>query len=307
MRHVLPVLALVLGLPAGATPSGATGDAQGAAEAPANPLAVSEQGSATERPLFLDDASPEQLARLDHVDAGLAARIVALRDARGGHIATHEELRAVPGMTASALQTLRERTGVTLSLTAGNGKTYDNPEQVLAEFADEPTVQQVQGWTNDYARTSPEMLRRWSVNAQSFAALPRFQAEYWFREDLDQRFQYTGPSNDLAATPSDLDQAQDYRVLLRAQWELSELVMSSDRIRIINESQDAVKLRDKLLTQVTRLYFDRRRHQVEMLLTPRPTLEGQVEDQLRLLELTAGIDALTGGRFSQAVRGGGMP
>ena len=267
-------------------------------------LSLAAPAAAATPMLPLDRASSDQLASLDNVDKALADDIVALRSARGGHLTSVEELRGLDRMTPAALQSLRTSTGIVLSVTGGNGKTYDSVEQVLAEFANEPTVQQVQAWTNEYARTDPGMLKAWAANSQAFAALPRFQVEYYLKEDWDRDFSYQAVGGDLETTPTGIDQGQDYRIMLRAQWELSELVMSSERIRVINESQDAVKLRDKLLTQITRLYFDRRRHQVEMLLNPRPTLNGQVEDQLRLLELTASMDALTGGAFSRATRTG---
>ena len=38
--------------------------------------------------------------------------------------------------------------------------------------------------------------------------------------------------------------------------------MSSERIRVISEAQDVVKLRDKVLRQATQIFFDRRRLQV---------------------------------------------
>ena len=191
-----------------------------------------------------------------------------------------------------------------LVLGAG-GKEFNTVDEVLAEFAHEPTVQRVQRWTDDYARTSPDMIRSWNSAARGFAALPRLQVEYYTRNDWNRDFKYIQEGTAFDTQPTSVDEGQTGRILVRGQWDLSELVMSSDRIRIINESQDAVKMRDKLLSQVTRLYFDRRRHQVEMLLNPRPSLEGQVEDELRLLELTASIDAMTGGQFSRAIRGGG--
>ncbi len=77
--------------------------------------------------------------------------------------------------------------------------------------------------------------------------------------------------------------------------------MSSEQIRVINESQDIVKLRDKVLDEVTRLYFDRRRLQVELLLSPAGDLRTQLENELRLQELTANLDALTGGSFSASL------
>ena len=77
---------------------------------------------------------------------------------------------------------------------------------------------------------------------------------------------------------------------------------------MISESQDVVKLRDTVLTQVTGLYFDRRRLQVDMLLDPPKDVRAQVDQQLRLMELTAELDGYTGGQFSaevaRAVQGG---
>jgi hypothetical protein len=70
---------------------------------------------------------------------------------------------------------------------------------------------------------------------------------------------------------------------------------------VINEAQDIVKLRDKVLDEVTRIYFDRRRLQVEQVLSPSSNLKDQIKEELRLQELTASIDALTGGRFSASL------
>ena len=78
--------------------------------------------------------------------------------------------------------------------------------------------------------------------------------------------------------------------------------MSSEQIRVLNESQKAVKVREKLLDEVTRLYFDRRRLQVEGLLNPATSLSDEIEYTLRLQEMTANLDALTGGAFSSSIK-----
>jgi hypothetical protein len=76
---------------------------------------------------------------------------------------------------------------------------------------------------------------------------------------------------------------------------------------VISEAQDIVKLRDKVLGEVTRLYFDRRRLQIDGLLNPPNDLRAQIDDELRLMEFTAQLDALTGGAFSAAVAAGLTP
>ena len=110
-----------------------------------------------------------------------------------------------------------------------------------------------------------------------------------------------GPGDSPIDVLEDGGLGQDQYYTVRARWDLNELVMSSESIRVINESQDIVKLRDKVLSDVTQLYFERRRVQVDMLLSPSDDLQSQVKDQIRLMELTASIDAYTGGRFTESL------
>lgn len=268
-------------------------------------LFVALDAAAADR-VSLNDATVDQLASIDGVDRVSAERVVSLRARRKG-LSNVEELRAIPGLDLSTLTALQRGTSVEMELPVGPAREYTSAEEVLAEFVREPSIQQVQTWTSQYARTHPDMVRRLDSASRSFAALPRVWVEYRMNNGWDTDWTYY-PSDGLVDSPDDqsrvfdvLDEAgrdQDQRVVVRLSWDLSELVMSSDRIRVVNETQDLVKLRDNMLSEATRLYFDRRRHQVQMLLSPARDLEGQVEDQLRLLELTAGIDALTGGSFS---------
>ncbi len=156
---------------------------------------------------------------------------------------------------------------------------------------------------------SPEQVQRWLAQSVTFATLPQVQLEYRFRDDFGQGFEYftadgispTLPDEDPFAVVDDADQGQIQEYKVRLVWELDKLIMSSERIRVINEAQDIVKLRDKVLAEVTRLYFERRRLQVERLLAPKADMLARVKDELRLMELTANLDALTGGAFSSAL------
>jgi hypothetical protein len=253
----------------------------------------------------LNSATESDFASIPGVDAGQAEAIVGLR-ARRGHLSSIEELRALPVLDDASLTRLREHTAVAIDLPVQTKKAYSNANEVLAEFAGEPTVAQVQAWANDYAQTSPHMVTRWLRQSRSFAALPQLTLEYKMKDGWDQDFDYLRTDGVEAVTPDEktfptiregaVDQDRTYTV--RARWDLDQLVMSSERIRVINEAQDIVKLRDKTMSEVTRLYFERRRAQVDMLLRPASDTMGQVKDQLRLMELTANIDALTGGAFS---------
>jgi hypothetical protein len=262
--------------------------------------------------LALNRATAEQLATLEQIEPREAEAIVRLRDARG-RIQSVEELRILPGMDAPTLASLRKNTAIEVEAPTGERKTYGSANEVLAEFAHEPSIQQVQAWSNDYAQTSPDLIRRWLRQSVAFAALPQLDLDYDYDTGWDSGYDYyvvsglpqpTSPDDELfeALTDAGVDASQGFGVSLS--WDLNELIMSSERIRVIGEVQDIVKMRDKLLGEVTRLYFERRRLQAEMLLNPKSDLNGQLKDQLKMLEMTANLDAFTGGRFTEAVTRG---
>ncbi len=256
--------------------------------------------------LLLDDASAEQLAKLDNVDQGMAEAIVSLRSDRG-HIGSIEALRVLPGMTDAALHSLRSGTEIEYEFPTGAGKKFSSPDQVLSEFSNEPTIQQVQAWASDYAKINASMVSSWMAASQAFAAVPQLTLEYRFSGDVENKWRYEenvigSPSEGVFDVLNGATKGRDDDIKVKVKWELSELIMSSERIRVINEAQDVVKLRDKVLTEVTRLYFERRRVQVDMLLSPKRDVAGQVKDQLHLMELTANLDGLTGGSFSAGIK-----
>jgi len=178
----------------------------------------------------------------------------------------------------------------------------------LAAFDSEPSVREVQRWAAAHAQASPAQTRRWLRQSSRFAWLPRTTVEWRFSDGDDQRFDYVDPSGDPllpGAEPAPvIDQAtsdRDAAWRVRLDWDLADLVMSSERIRVIDEVQDLVELRDAVVTEVTQLYFERRRLQVERHLRPPLDAAREVRDELRLQELTARIDASTGGAFSAAL------
>ncbi|MFT6143074.1 MAG: competence protein ComEA [Myxococcota bacterium] len=272
-------------------------------------LVWASAASAQDAPL-LNSASAESLSSLDHVDTGTAERIVALRTERG-RFGSVEELRVLPGVGEQTLASLRHNTRVDVQMPNGTTRSFESVDQVLAEFDHEPSVQQVHRWTEAYAKVNPDLVDRWLAASRGFAVLPRLQVEGRVRDGFDQDFKYftadgviDDPNEAVFDVLDDAGRDQQRTVIVRATWDLDELIMSSERIRVINESQDVAKLRDKLLDEVTRVYFERRRVQVDMLLQPSRDVATQTKDYLRLMELTANIDALTGGELSRSLVGG---
>ena len=86
-------------------------------------------------------------------------------------------------------------------------------------------------------------------------------------------------------------------------WDLADIVWSTDQTSIDSRSKLMVELREDILDQVTRLYFERRRVQVDLLaaVSLMPDPRWAMDKQLRVDELTAMIDALTDGEFTKCI------
>jgi hypothetical protein len=273
-------------------------------------LASSPAGVAADGKVLLNTASVAELSALDGIENVDAAAIVQLRDTRGG-LHSIEELRVLP-LSDMALGALRKGTALEIAVPTASDMVFTSASEVLAQFNHEPTVNQVQTWASEYANVSPERVQRWLTQSSTFSALPEVQLTYYVRDDQGQGFEYfdengldpRAPDSNPQAVIQDADAGsqQEYRV--RLTFDLDKLIMSSERIRVINEAQDIVKLRDQVLGEVTRLYFERRRLQAERLLAPKSDPIALVKEELRLMELTANLDALTGGGFSAGVARG---
>lgn len=251
--------------------------------------------------ISLNHATVEQLTQVDGVDEALAKQIVALREQRG-RLGSVEALRVLD-IQPDVLDNLRRETVIELPISAVNEpKHYNSVAEVMATFKDEPDVRTVQAMAMTYAKTNPELVEAWMDAAKRGYLLPRVDLQYQKKLNLKNDYIYVADAS--GSTQAQLDESSgdnDDTYEIKLQWQLNKLLMSSERIRVINEAQDIVKLRDKVLDEVTRLYFDRRRQQIDMLLNPPATLQDRIKAELQLEEVTANLDAYTGGAFSAAL------
>jgi hypothetical protein len=162
----------------------------------------------------------------------------------------------------------------------------------------EPTIRQVHQWAIDYAEVNPGKIKNWRALAGKRALLPdlsvgldRAESEFYHWD--------TGTSPDTLSKGKDL---LNWDVSLS--WDLGDLIWSTDQTTIDSRSKLMVELREDVLDQVTRLYFERRRLQAELAAVDPPEPPVQFDKQLRVEELTALLDAFTGGRFSQKIEEG---
>ncbi|MFH0731359.1 MAG: hypothetical protein V2A72_00355 [Candidatus Omnitrophota bacterium] len=160
----------------------------------------------------------------------------------------------------------------------------------------EPGIRQVQLAAIEYAEVSPDKIVQMREQAKSKAWLPKLGLDFGYDTnnniDIDR-----GGTNDRDVFINGPDD-EDWDWGASLNWDLGELVWNPDQTTIDLRSKYMVCLRKDILEEVTKLYFERQRLIYEII-------DGMYKGtslntaSLRLDELTARIDALTGGFLSK--------
>jgi ligand-binding sensor domain-containing protein len=157
-------------------------------------------------------------------------------------------------------------------------------DDILGRFNNEPTIKEVQKAAIEYAEVHPDKIKNWRKRAKIKAFLPEFSFDY------DKTVTYDTGVDRYYIGPYDWG--------ANVKWDLGEIIWNNDQTSIDTRSKLMVQLRDDVLDEVTRTYFERRRQQIDMILKRPDDLKKRLEKVLRIQELTADLDALTGGYFS---------
>lgn len=178
------------------------------------------------------------------------------------------------------------------TLAALNSTNPTNPiNSINSTNPNEPTIQEVQQLAIHYAEVDPDKITRWRDLARKKALLPTLSVGL-DRSATELLHWDTGPNPDVLSKGREF---MDWD--LTVSWDLSDIVWSTDQTTIDSRSKLMVELRQDVLDQVTRLYFERRRVQMELAQgSAEPQMH--IEKEMRVEELTALIDAFTGGQFS---------
>lgn len=170
---------------------------------------------------------------------------------------------------------------------AGNGAHPD-------EFINEPTIKEVQAVAINYAEVNSEKIARWRKQAQMKGIMPKVSFNL-DRSSSDTYEIYTSSNNNYCIN-GPKDNTDGWGVTLS--WDLGDLVFNDIQNSIDVRSRLMVQLRDEILSDLTRIYFERRKIQIELASLPKDEMNNFIDKNLRVQELTASIDALTGGWFS---------
>ena len=178
-------------------------------------------------------------------------------------------------------------------------------EDALSMFAHEPSIGEIREAAIIYAEVHPGKIEKWRKAAARRAWLPDLKFAYDKGNDWQSSTYFYSNSTEKY-TDDDITRGDDSGWSISLTWELGDLVWDGSQTSIDVRSKLMVQLRDDILNEVTRLYFERRRLQIEMLMSPPGDIKDRIEKDLRLQELTANIDALTGSYLSKRLGNTGL-
>jgi hypothetical protein len=180
---------------------------------------------------------------------------------------------------------------------AENKERSPGARDFLERFKGEPSIREVQAAAIQFAEVHPQKIEQWRAAASRKAWLPTLSVGADLDKDrnVDLDRGGTGDPDRFIIGPD--EKSTGFSVSLN--WDLGDLIWNGDQTSIDTRSRLMVELREDVLNEVTHLYYERRRLETEMALSPPRDLPVEVEKELRLEELTAGIDGLTGGYFSK--------
>jgi outer membrane protein TolC len=158
----------------------------------------------------------------------------------------------------------------------------------------EPTIKEVQQAALAYYQLEPDRIRTMGTWARRKGLFPEIDGGV----DGTLGHNYTNTQDALYPTfPYKERQAGTSDQLVwhvRGVWDLSRLAYNPEQLDIMTLNS----LQETLIREVTTMYFSRRRALAGLILSPPQDEEELYYEQIRIEEMTATIDAFTGGKFA---------
>jgi hypothetical protein len=173
-------------------------------------------------------------------------------------------------------------------------------QKIFSEFAHEPAIEEIREAAMIYAEVQPEKISEWRKAAAKKAFLPDLRFEF-NKNKAWQKSTYFYSTQNEKYKDDDITRDRDSAWSVSLTWELGDLIWNDAQTSIDTRSKLMVELRDDILNEVTRLYFERRRMQIEMRYSTNADIKEKIDKELRLQELTSDIDALTGSYLSKRI------
>lgn len=157
----------------------------------------------------------------------------------------------------------------------------------------EPSALEIQQAVIRYANLKNGKIKRWHLESRLSALLPslNFGKDFSSGNSIDLDRGGTNDPDVYIDGPQEKNKGWDVSV----DWDFKDFIWSSSQTSIDSREKLMVDLRQDLLSEVTRIYFERRRLQMDLVFTPSDSERGHFEKLIRMDELTSLLDAMTDG------------
>lgn len=248
----------------------------------------------------INQASLEQLMALEGVGQKMAEKIIDHRNEKGG-FASLEDLLLIQGMKPKLFEKVSKQATIgrrvkssQKSSTGPNLISDQEVDNLLKNYNGEPSVREIQEEALKYANAHPEQIRSWLSRARKAYWLPKVHT------GLSPHLGHIDMTREKLGDPDILTsrQARDWRLNIQAEWHFNNLIFNRDEILLGQQFLRQSLLRERILNRINEAYFERRRLQLQKQLGSFENNSAKIEAVLKIQELTAELDGLTGGWFS---------
>lgn len=164
----------------------------------------------------------------------------------------------------------------------------------LAKLKDEPTVAEIQQAALEHYKVTNAKADSMRRRAGWKNIIPKVTAEARLNSlgIIVTKFDYIQFPNREAGEDRLDGSVTEFKAV--ATWDLPKLIFNPE----VLDTYSLKRYRTEIVMEVTKLYFARRRLQLDFLMTPPSNPSDWIGVQLRIDELTAMLDAMTGGVYA---------
>lgn len=183
--------------------------------------------------------------------------------------------------------------GVEVSDTEASGEKMERLREIRSSMEDEPSIDEVQQAALEFYGVGEGRIKELSSQASLKNLAPKVSAQYR-RNQLDtsvNKFDYKIFQDE----PVGLDEVQGNvdEFVVAATWNLPKLIYNPEQLELASLR----KIRERVLKEVTRLYYLRRRLKIGFLLEPPRDVSSRLRKRIRIKQTTAMINSMTDGVF----------
>ncbi len=177
-----------------------------------------------------------------------------------------------------------------------------DPAVLRALAAEDPPVAALRAAATALVLAEPERAHSLVERARFAGWLPELRIMVDRRFARSESVDLGTPSDGAALAPVGIDSNNDVRYQARATWDLSKIIFNPDEVTAQFQALRTADARREIESLVIRLYFERRRLKAESAAADDLDMLPGSRRELRIAEVEAELDALTGGAFTRLAR-----